>query len=77
MMTTIEEIRRLVEGKKYFPVDIETYRGRYIVWLDSRKRVTGPTLDEHFEGTGFYVGVHGYDVERNMWYFYLAEERGE
>ncbi len=73
-MTTVESVRRLVEGKKYFPVDIETFRGRYIIWLDSRKGLTGPTLDRRFDKTGFYAGVHGFDIERNMFFFYLSEE---
>ncbi|MHC4649111.1 MAG: hypothetical protein ACYTBJ_26975 [Planctomycetota bacterium] len=73
-MTTIDSIRRLVEAKKYKPVDIEVYHGRYLVWLDSIVGVTGTTLNKRFKDTGWDAQIFGYDVERKLWFFYLKAE---
>lgn len=84
-MTTVETIRRLVERKKYFPVDIETFKGRYIIWLapeysdreesPTPRGLTSKTLSSRFKGTGFDATVFGHEPEPSMFFFYLSEER--
>jgi hypothetical protein len=73
-MTTKAEALAIVKAKKYKPVDINQYGHGFLIWFETKAGITYATLGKRFEGSGFDVVNHGFDVERQLFYFVLVAD---
>jgi hypothetical protein len=70
---TADDMRQLAIDRKYKPVEVHQWHGRFVVLCKARAGITGKTLDRRWKGSGWWASQFGYDPINDVHDFVLRK----